>query len=104
MSRLRFKISMSLDGFVAGPSQSVDNPLGIGGTRLHEWAFALAVARAARPRSWRGQRQHPGRRGIACQHRSHQLGELQSEERIRDGARTVLHPILSERSCVGAIR
>jgi dihydrofolate reductase len=46
VSKLRFKISMSLDGFVAGPSQSVDNPLGIGGTRLHEWAFALAVARA----------------------------------------------------------
>ncbi len=45
MSRLRFKISMSLDGFVAGPSQSVDNPLGIGGMRLHEWAFALAIFR-----------------------------------------------------------
>jgi dihydrofolate reductase len=36
---------MSLDGYVAGPSQSVDNPLGIGGTRLHEWAFALAIFR-----------------------------------------------------------
>ena len=46
MSRLRFKISMSLDGFIAGPSQSVDNPLGIGGMRLHEWAFALAAWRA----------------------------------------------------------
>ena len=34
-------ITMSLDGFVAGPSQSVDNPLGIGGMRLHEWAFEL---------------------------------------------------------------
>ena len=45
MSRLRFKISMSLDGFVAGPSQSVQNPLGIGGGRLHEWAFELAVFR-----------------------------------------------------------
>ena len=45
MSKLRFKISMSLDGFVAGPSQSVENPLGIGGTRLHEWAFALAIFR-----------------------------------------------------------
>lgn len=32
---------MSLDGFVAGPNQSVDNPLGIGGERLHQWAFAL---------------------------------------------------------------
>src|SRR5205814_1616718 len=46
MSKLRFRISMSLDGFVAGPSQSVDNPLGIGGMRLHEWAFPLAVWRA----------------------------------------------------------
>lgn len=46
MSKLRFKISMSLDGFVAGPSQSVENPLGIGGGRLHEWAFQLAALRA----------------------------------------------------------
>ncbi|WP_309678300.1 dihydrofolate reductase family protein [Polaromonas sp.] len=46
MSKLRFKISMSLDGFVAGPSQSVQNPLGIGGGRLHEWAFELAVFRS----------------------------------------------------------
>lgn len=37
---------MSLDGFVAGPSQSVENPLGIGGMRLHEWAFALSAFRA----------------------------------------------------------
>jgi len=45
VSKLRFKISMSLDGFVAGPNQSVENPLGIGGGRLHEWAFQLAVFR-----------------------------------------------------------
>jgi dihydrofolate reductase len=37
---------MSLDGFVAGPNQSVENPLGIGGMRLHEWAFALESWRA----------------------------------------------------------
>jgi dihydrofolate reductase len=37
---------MSLDGFVAGPQQSVDNPLGIGGERLHEWVIELAVWRA----------------------------------------------------------
>jgi dihydrofolate reductase len=36
---------MSLDGFIAGPSQSTDNPLGIGGMRLHEWVFPLAVWR-----------------------------------------------------------
>ena len=46
MSRLRFRISMSLDGYVAGPSQSVEHPLGIGGMRLHEWVFPLAVWRA----------------------------------------------------------
>ncbi len=46
MSRLRFKISMSLDGFVAGPRQGVDDPLGIGGMRLHEWVFPLTVWRA----------------------------------------------------------
>jgi dihydrofolate reductase len=46
MSRLRFRISMSLDGFVAGPQQSVDNPLGVGGMRLHEWVFPLAVWRS----------------------------------------------------------
>ena len=45
MSRLRFRIAMSLDGFVAGPDQSVDHPLGIGGIGLHEWAFALAAFR-----------------------------------------------------------
>jgi len=36
---------MSLDGFVAGPDQSVDHPLGVGGMGLHEWAFALAAFR-----------------------------------------------------------
>lgn len=46
MSKLRLKISMSLDGFVAGPDQSVNNPLGIGGMRLHEWAFPLRVWRS----------------------------------------------------------
>ena len=45
MSKLRFRISMSLDGFVAGPDQSVDNPLGVGGMRLHEWVFPLAAFR-----------------------------------------------------------
>lgn len=43
VSRLRLKISMSLDGFVAGPDQSVDNPLGIAGMGLHQWAFPLAA-------------------------------------------------------------
>jgi dihydrofolate reductase len=46
MSRLRFRISMSLDGFVAGPRQSVDDPIGVGGRRLHEWVFPLALWKA----------------------------------------------------------
>jgi dihydrofolate reductase len=40
MSAVTCQISMSLDGFVAGPRQSVANPIGEGGMRLHEWAFA----------------------------------------------------------------
>jgi dihydrofolate reductase len=45
MSKVRFNITMSLDGFIAGPNQSVQNPLGVGGMRLHDWAFSLAVWR-----------------------------------------------------------
>jgi dihydrofolate reductase len=33
-------ISMSLDGFIAGPTQTLDEPLGKGGQQLHKWAFA----------------------------------------------------------------
>jgi dihydrofolate reductase len=40
MSRLTANISISLDGFVAGPNQSVENPIGEGGMQLHQWAFA----------------------------------------------------------------
>jgi dihydrofolate reductase len=36
---------MSLDGFVAGPNQTVQNPLGIGGEDLHEWVIPLATWR-----------------------------------------------------------
>jgi dihydrofolate reductase len=46
MTRLRFRISLSLDGYTAGPHQSKQNPLGIGGEQLHEWAFPLAAWRA----------------------------------------------------------
>jgi dihydrofolate reductase len=45
MSKLRAQIAISLDGFVAGPSQSIENPLGEGGTKLHDWAFSLAAFR-----------------------------------------------------------
>jgi dihydrofolate reductase len=48
MSRLTAEISISLDGFAAGPDQSEEQPLGEGGERLHEWVIATE--------SWR--RQH----------------------------------------------
>ncbi len=40
MAKLRFTMSMSLDGYSAGPNQSPENPLGEGGEGLHEWAIA----------------------------------------------------------------
>jgi dihydrofolate reductase len=46
MSRVTCQISASLDGFVAGPNQSLENPLGEGGERLHEWAIATDAWRA----------------------------------------------------------
>jgi dihydrofolate reductase len=45
VSKFRCHISISADGFVAGPDQSADNPLGEGGESLHEWVFPLAAWR-----------------------------------------------------------
>src|ERR1700737_4789296 len=57
MSKVTCQISISLDGFVAGPNQSLENPLGEGGIRLHEWVFTTA--------SWRQlQGQTGGTRGV----------------------------------------
>ena len=47
MSKLRFRISVSLDGYVAGPNQSRQEPLGVGGEGLHEWVVALEAWRRA---------------------------------------------------------
>jgi dihydrofolate reductase len=47
MSSVTCQISISLDGFVAGPNQSLQNPIGEGGLRLHKWVFETA--------SWREQ-------------------------------------------------
>jgi dihydrofolate reductase len=45
MSTSRFHISVSLDGYVAGPHQSEENPLGVGGEDLHEWVVELEAWR-----------------------------------------------------------
>jgi dihydrofolate reductase len=42
MSKLRCHITISLDGFVAGPNQTEENPLGDGGEQLHDWMVPLA--------------------------------------------------------------
>ena len=47
MNSITCHISISLDGFVAGPNQSLENPIGEGGMRLHQWASKTA--------SWRQQ-------------------------------------------------
>ena len=47
MTKLRCHISISLDGFVAGPNQSEENPLGEGGERLHDWVVGLDAWRQA---------------------------------------------------------
>ena len=47
MSKVRVHISTSLDGYVAGPNQSQEEPLGEGGERLHDWLVALKVWREA---------------------------------------------------------
>jgi dihydrofolate reductase len=52
MGKVTCQISISLDGFVAGPNQSLENPVGEGGMRLHDWLFATS--------SWRRQQGDEG--------------------------------------------
>lgn len=48
MSRLRIEsFTISIDGFGAGSNQDIDNPLGIGGTSLHGWAFSTRTFQRA---------------------------------------------------------
>jgi hypothetical protein len=42
MGKVSADITMSLDGFVAGPNDGPELPLGDGGERLHEWVYDLA--------------------------------------------------------------
>jgi len=44
--KLSLRISMSFDGYTSGPEQSLEEPLGVGGERLHEWVVALSAWRS----------------------------------------------------------
>jgi dihydrofolate reductase len=52
MTKVTFNIATSLDGFVAGPNASLEEPLGEGGEALHDWAFAT--------KAWREPHGEPG--------------------------------------------
>jgi dihydrofolate reductase len=45
MAKVTCDLSMSLDGYVAGPNQTLEEPLGRGGEQLHEWAVRLEAFR-----------------------------------------------------------
>lgn len=45
MSKLKLSITMSIDGYVAGPDQSLEQPLGAGGENLHDWLVSLKAFR-----------------------------------------------------------
>jgi len=45
MGKFKLTITMSLDGYVAGPDQSLEHPLGIGGEDLHDWLVPLKAFR-----------------------------------------------------------
>jgi len=46
MTKLRVhNLAMSVDGYTAGPDQSLEDPLGVGGQRLHEWVFETRSGR-----------------------------------------------------------
>jgi dihydrofolate reductase len=45
MGKLKLNITMSVDGFVAGPDQSPEHPLGVGGEELHDWLVPLKAFR-----------------------------------------------------------
>jgi hypothetical protein len=68
MSSVAWQISVSLDGLVAGPDQSLDNPLGVGGMRLHQWAVrrwdrvGAGAGAGGGPRARRGDRRRRERR------------------------------------------
>jgi dihydrofolate reductase len=82
MSKLKCYISISLDGFVAGPNQSEEEPLGEGGEGLHDWVVPLAA--------WREAHGKPG-------------GEENASSRVLEEARENVGAALMGRNMFGPI-
>jgi hypothetical protein len=58
MGKVSFDISMSLDGFITASNRTPDEPMGVGGERLHQWAFGEEERNRVRSHKkgavWRG--------------------------------------------------
>jgi dihydrofolate reductase len=69
MTKVRaHNLSMSLDGYLAGPDQSIDIPLGVGGESLHEWMF--------KTRTWKAmQGESGGETGTVDEHFASRMNE-----------------------------
>ena len=56
MSKVKVSFSVSIDGFGAGPQQSLEKPMGIGGEALGEWVFATPTFQRMHGKDWTFQR------------------------------------------------
>lgn len=63
MSKVKVSASISIDGFGAGPQQSLENPQGVGGLALAEWAFATRTFQAIHGKDWTVQGPHSKNEG-----------------------------------------
>jgi dihydrofolate reductase len=83
VSKVKAQISVSADGYMAGPNQSEEHPLGEGGMALHEWVFKLAA--------WR--RPH-GREG----------GEVNASSAVLEEATADVGAVVMGRNMFGPVR
>jgi dihydrofolate reductase len=60
MSKVRVSASISIDGFGAGPRQSLENPMGVGGEALGQWVFATRTFQRMHAKDWTFQRVDKG--------------------------------------------
>ena len=80
MGTFRFQVAVSLDGYVAGPDQSEEKPLGVGGLDLHRWVFELEA--------WRNQHGQDG-------------GEVNASTRVVEEAQSNVRATMMGRNMFG---